>query len=146
MSPDLHTHSNVSDGTLSPVELVRRAAAAGVQVLALTDHDTTEGVPRFLAAARARGVRAVSGVELSVDVPGVVVHLLDRPAPSLPTEPGSAIVDATIRGVEGCTAMLDPDGDWCTPGDANGFRYHRPEHVTAWTPARLVADGEPVTL
>jgi predicted metal-dependent phosphoesterase TrpH len=73
---DLHVHSTFSDGTCTPEELVELGASAGLSAMALTDHDTTEGVPRFLAAARARGVRAVSGVELSVDVPGVVVHLL----------------------------------------------------------------------
>ena len=76
----------------------------------------------------------------------VVVHLLDRPAPSLPTEPGSMIVDATIRDVEGCTATRDGEGRWVTTDPVDGYRYHRPEYITAWTPARLVADGEPVTL
>ena len=73
---DLHVHSTFSDGTCTPEELVELGASAGLSAMALTDHDTTEGVPHFLAAARAHGVRAVSGVELSVDVPGVVVHLL----------------------------------------------------------------------
>lgn len=73
---DLHVHSTFSDGTCTPEELVELGASAGLSAMALTDHDTTEGVPRFLAAAQARGMRAVSGVELSVDVPGVIVHVL----------------------------------------------------------------------
>ena len=59
---DLHVHSTFSDGTCTPEELVELGASAGLSAMALTDHDTTEGVPHFLAAARAHGVRAVSGV------------------------------------------------------------------------------------
>ena len=54
---DLHTHSDRSDGALTPVELVRRAAAAGVEVLALTDHDTIEGIEDAGRCAAACGVR-----------------------------------------------------------------------------------------
>lgn len=75
----------------------------------------------------------------------VTVELVDRPALSLPTHEGAAIVDATIRGVEGCTATRDGKGRWVTADLVAGFCYHRPEHVTAWTPAQVVADGEPVT-
>ena len=62
---DLHTHSNCSDGSLSPVELVARAAAAGVQVLALTDHDTVAGLEGAQRAAGERGLLLVPGVEIS---------------------------------------------------------------------------------
>lgn len=93
---------------------------------------------------RASSLRPI-GPQYTSGRASVVVHLLDRPAPSLPTEPGDVIVDATIRGVEGCTAMLDLDGGWLTPGDVNGFRYHRPEHVTAWRNAEIRPVGEPVT-
>ncbi|ROR94034.1 hypothetical protein EDD28_3464 [Salana multivorans] len=75
----------------------------------------------------------------------LIVYLLDRPAPTLPTEPGSMIVDATIRGIEGRTAILNDCGIWNTPRNVRGHRSHSPEHITAWTPARIVADGEPVT-
>ncbi|MGI5869891.1 MAG: PHP domain-containing protein [Kiritimatiellia bacterium] len=73
---DLHIHSTFSDGTFTPEELVELGTDAGLSAMALTDHDTAAGVPRFLAAAKAKGMRAVSGVELSVDVPGVAVHIL----------------------------------------------------------------------
>lgn len=73
---DLHIHSNFSDGSCTPEELVDLCVAAGVSAAALTDHDTAAGVPRFLAAAEARGIRAVSGLELSVEVPGLTVHIL----------------------------------------------------------------------
>jgi predicted metal-dependent phosphoesterase TrpH len=67
---DLHTHTFYSDGALAPAELVARAAANGVQVLALTDHDVTDGVPEALAAAQQVGITLVPGVEISVTWPG----------------------------------------------------------------------------
>ncbi len=66
---DLHTHTFYSDGALSPAELVLRAAANGVQVLALTDHDVTDGLPEARAAADAAGITLVPGVEISVTWP-----------------------------------------------------------------------------
>ncbi|KAG0576469.1 hypothetical protein KC19_5G082600 [Ceratodon purpureus] len=62
---DLHTHSTCSDGRLSPTELVRRAHRNGVNVMALTDHDTMEGVPVALKVARELGIRLIPGVEIS---------------------------------------------------------------------------------
>ena len=74
---DFHTHSTMSDGLLAPAELVRRAAANGVAVLALTDHDTTAGVPEATAAAAPLGLRLIPGVELSADLPeGGDAHIL----------------------------------------------------------------------
>jgi predicted metal-dependent phosphoesterase TrpH len=67
---DLHAHTFYSDGALSPAELVARAAANGVQVLALTDHDVTDGVPEAQAAAQQAGITLVPGVEISVTWPG----------------------------------------------------------------------------
>lgn len=74
--PDLHTHSTASDGTLSPRALVERAAAAGVKVLALTDHDTTAGLAEAAAVAGELGVRLVPGVEISVTWGGRTVHVV----------------------------------------------------------------------
>ena len=65
MNHDLHSHSTASDGTLTPAELVRHAAAAGVDVLALTDHDLTDGLAEAHAAAREAGIGFVPGVEIS---------------------------------------------------------------------------------
>jgi len=74
---DLHLHSSFSDGTHSPEALADLARQAGLTGAALCDHDTAGGVPRFLAAARAAGVRALSGVELSLDgVESGTFHLL----------------------------------------------------------------------
>ena len=66
---DLHTHSTSSDGTDSPAELVAAAAAAGVDVMALTDHDTTGGWDAAVAALPA-GMSLVRGAEFSCVVPG----------------------------------------------------------------------------
>jgi 3',5'-nucleoside bisphosphate phosphatase len=62
---DLQSHSTQSDGSLAPAEVVARAAAAGVDLLALTDHDTIAGVPEALAAAREHGIRLSPAAELS---------------------------------------------------------------------------------
>jgi predicted metal-dependent phosphoesterase TrpH len=62
---DLQSHSEQSDGALSPSEVVRLAAQAGVELLSLTDHDSVDGVPEARQAAATLGVRLVSGVEIS---------------------------------------------------------------------------------
>jgi predicted metal-dependent phosphoesterase TrpH len=73
---DLHTHSNCSDGTLTPAELVAHAAAAGVQVLALTDHDSTDGLEIAGRAADAAGIHLVPGVEISTSWQAQDIHVL----------------------------------------------------------------------
>ncbi|MCD8390395.1 MAG: PHP domain-containing protein [Firmicutes bacterium] len=64
---DFHMHSTVSDGTMTPAELARHAAAAGISAAAITDHDTTAGVGEFLAACADLGIEGVAGVEISAD-------------------------------------------------------------------------------
>lgn len=76
MRIDLHTHSRVSDGTQAPAEVVRRAAEAGLDVVALTDHDTTEGWAEAAEAAVASGITLVRGLEISTRHNGQGVHLL----------------------------------------------------------------------
>jgi hypothetical protein len=73
---DLHCHSTISDGTLAPAEIVRRAAANGVTVLALTDHDELAGLAQAADAARADGVRFVPGVEISVTWAELTIHIV----------------------------------------------------------------------
>jgi 3',5'-nucleoside bisphosphate phosphatase len=73
---DLHTHSTASDGTDSPEGVVEAAAAAGLDVVALTDHDTTIGWDAAAGAARRFGVTLVPGAEISAQVRGIGVHLL----------------------------------------------------------------------
>jgi predicted metal-dependent phosphoesterase TrpH len=75
-SPDLHTHSTASDGTLSPAQLVARAAAAEVRVLALTDHDTLAGIAEAERAAAGCGLQLVPGVEVSVSWQAQTVHIV----------------------------------------------------------------------
>lgn len=80
MRIDLHTHSRVSDGTESPAELVRAARAAGLDVVALTDHDTADGWDEAAEAAHAAGIELVPGMEVSTRHDGswgsAGVHLL----------------------------------------------------------------------
>ncbi len=73
---DLHTHSTASDGTLRPSELVARAALAGVRVMALTDHDTLNGIAEAKVAAAEQGLTLIPGVEISVNWGGRVIHIL----------------------------------------------------------------------
>ncbi|MFC7933746.1 PHP domain-containing protein [Streptomyces cinereoruber] len=75
MRIDLHTHSTASDGTDSPAELVRNAAAAGLNVVALTDHDTTRGHAEAIAALP-EGLTLVTGAELSCRIDGIGLHML----------------------------------------------------------------------
>ena len=73
---DLHTHSLRSDGALEPAELVRRAAARGVRVQALSDHDTLAGVAEAIAAGNEQGVRVIPATELNTDSEWGDVHVL----------------------------------------------------------------------
>ncbi|HXZ54638.1 MAG TPA: 3',5'-nucleoside bisphosphate phosphatase [Burkholderiales bacterium] len=76
MNVDLHCHSTASDGLLGPGELVARAAANGVDMLSLTDHDDTSGLAEARAEAQSRGLRFVDGVEVSVTWRGTTVHVV----------------------------------------------------------------------
>lgn len=75
MRIDLHTHSTASDGTDSPAELVRGARTAGLDIVALTDHDTTGGHSEAVGALPA-GLTLVTGAELSCRLDGVSLHML----------------------------------------------------------------------
>ena len=73
---DLHVHSTTSDGTLSPAEVVREAAALGMRMLAIADHDTTDGLGEAMEAARDTSLTFVPAVELSVGSQSYEVHVL----------------------------------------------------------------------
>jgi predicted metal-dependent phosphoesterase TrpH len=73
---DLHSHSTASDGTLSPACLVARAADMSVDVLALTDHDTLEGIEEAQQAGQKHGIRIITGAEISVTLNGQTVHIV----------------------------------------------------------------------
>jgi len=87
MRIDLHTHSNASDGTQSPAEVVSSAAEAGLDVVALTDHDTTAGWVEAAESAENHGIALVRGIEVSCNYEGISIHLLgylqDPTAPGL---------------------------------------------------------------
>jgi len=85
MNVDLHCHSTASDGALPPGALVRRAAERGVDVLALTDHDQSEGLAEARAAARTLPLELIDGVEISVTWRGITLHVL-----GLRIDPGDA--------------------------------------------------------
>ncbi|MBY6185950.1 PHP domain-containing protein [Marinobacter hydrocarbonoclasticus] len=76
MKIDLHCHTTASDGTLTPTELVTRAALQQVAILAITDHDTTDGLPEASAAAKDSGVQLISGVEISTRWQGFEIHIV----------------------------------------------------------------------
>jgi 3',5'-nucleoside bisphosphate phosphatase len=90
MRIDLHTHSSVSDGTDAPGELVRKALAAGLDVVALTDHDTFDGFDEAAAEGERLGLGVVRGMELSCSRQGSSVHVLaygaDPASPELAAE------------------------------------------------------------
>ncbi len=76
LNADLHCHSVISDGTLTPEELAARAQAHGVQLWSLTDHDVIGGQLRAARAAKALGLRYLTGVEISVTFIGQTVHIV----------------------------------------------------------------------
>jgi 3',5'-nucleoside bisphosphate phosphatase len=73
---DLHLHTTISDGRLSPTELIQRAHANGVRILAVTDHDNTDGLAEAQRTADALGVELIPGIELSTDLGAIGVHVL----------------------------------------------------------------------
>jgi predicted metal-dependent phosphoesterase TrpH len=99
---DLHTHSNRSDGTESPAELVRRAHAERVDVLGLTDHDTTAGWQEAAEEAERTGVALVRGIEVSCRFVGYGVHLLAY----LPDASHGPLADELRRILEGRSSRL----------------------------------------
>ncbi|GGO77672.1 PHP domain-containing protein [Nocardioides deserti] len=104
MRIDLHTHSRASDGTQPPGDLVRAAAAAGLDVLAITDHDTADGWAEAEAAAHEVGIELVRGMEVSTRHHGRGVHLLAYlPDPTYPP-----LVEQLSRVLEGRQARV-PD-------------------------------------
>jgi predicted metal-dependent phosphoesterase TrpH len=91
---DLHSHSNVSDGLLTPVDLVTRAASRGVKHLALTDHDDTGGLADAAACAAQHGMQLINGVEVSVSWRSHTLHVV-----GLNINPDHAPLAAGLRGI-----------------------------------------------
>lgn len=102
MRIDLHTHSRASDGTQAPAELIHAGADAGLDVIALTDHDTTNGWAEAERAAREAGIDLVRGIEISTRHEGRGVHLLAfLPDPTYPP-----LADELRQILEGRSARL----------------------------------------
>jgi predicted metal-dependent phosphoesterase TrpH len=113
---DLHTHSTASDGTTAPADLVREARAAGLDVVALTDHDTTAG---HAAAVRAlpRGLSLVRGAEISCSHEGISLHLLGYlfdPEDGPLTEAMSALRTSRVDRAEAMARRLEDAGTGVT--------------------------------
>ena len=92
---DLHAHTSVSDGTETPTELVGAAVAAGLDVVAITDHDATSGWPEAFDAARGTGLTVVPGLELSTQLDYASVHVLGYLVD--PVDPGLVAETRRIR-------------------------------------------------
>ena len=99
---DLHTHSRASDGTQTPTELIRAAHAAGLDVVAITDHDTTEGWAEAAKAAEEVGIALVRGIEISTKLDGLSVHLLAY----LPDPTYTPLLEGLQKVLDGRNARL----------------------------------------
>lgn len=73
---DLHTHSIFSDGSFTPAEIIDTAIKTGLSAIALTDHNTVDGLPDFIAASHGKNIDIAPGVEFSVDYDGIELHML----------------------------------------------------------------------
>ena len=91
---DLHSHSRASDGLLSPAEVARRAVDNGVDMLALTDHDETQGLAQARGVADAFGMRFINGVEISIEWSGLQVHIV-----GLDFDADDATLNAGLEGI-----------------------------------------------
>jgi predicted metal-dependent phosphoesterase TrpH len=125
---DLHTHSCRSDGTSTPTELVRHAGEVGLDVVALTDHDTTEGWTEAAEAATRFGVTLVRGIEVSCELAGSAAHLLAYlPDPGYPPlareldrilDGRSARLPATLERLRGLGIDIEEDDVRRVAGEA----------------------------
>jgi len=142
---DLHVHSNASDGTDAPAEVIGRAAAAGLDVVALTDHDTQAGIAEGRAALPP-GLTLVPGMELSCQLDGRSVHLLaylfDPEDPALRAETAQIRDDRTYRAKAMVDRMreLGADVTWeQVSAIADGAVVGRPHLARALAAAGAVA-------
>ena len=148
MRIDLHAHSNVSDGTETPAGVIISAAAAGLDVVALTDHDSTDGWEQAGAAAKEHGVAFVPGMEISCRTDqGISVHLLSYLHD--PTHPGlleeiTKSKDARLTRAERMVTLLSEDypltWDDVIHHVAPGATVGRPHIADALVAAGVVSD------
>ncbi|MCW3766596.1 MULTISPECIES: PHP domain-containing protein [Paenarthrobacter] len=148
MRIDLHAHSNVSDGTETPAEVIRSAAKAGLDAVALTDHDSTDGWDQAAEAAVQHGLAFVPGMEISCRTDkGISVHLLSYLHD--PTHPGlleeiNKSRDARLTRAERMVTLLSEDypltWDDVIHHVAPGATVGRPHIADALVAAGVVAD------
>lgn len=100
MTVDLHTHSTASDGSVRPSALVEMAAERGLSAIALTDHDTLEGLPEARETASALGVEVIPGTELSLESEGGAMHLV-----VLWLEPGEGALQSRLGSLQAGRAV-----------------------------------------
>jgi predicted metal-dependent phosphoesterase TrpH len=146
---DLHTHTNHSDGTFTPPELVRLASQRGLEVVAITDHDTTDGLEEATGAGRELGVDVVPGVELSAEHQGTSVHVLcywmDRENEGLQAELVRLRSERFLRGeamVEKLRSLGYPVSFERVREIAGNGNIVRPHVAQALVEAGVVADEE----
>lgn len=130
---DLHSHSTVSDGTLAPAQLVAHAAALGVRVLALTDHDDMSGLAEAQEAAQQHGLALVNGVEVSATWNGATVHVVGlkvNPGYAPLVEGLASIRQGRYRRAESIAAGLEQAG---IPGGLEGARRYAGRDIISRT-------------
>ena len=137
MRVDLHTHSLHSDGVRTPEWVVRRAAANGASLVALTDHDTLSGVPMALRAGREAGIRVIAGVELGTRNAELgEIHVLGYfPQIAAPDDPALKRIEDIVNGYR---------DDRLTRGRAIVERLCALGITVEWAEVERIADGAPV--
>jgi len=143
LNADLHCHSVVSDGTLTPEQLAERAAANGVELWSLTDHDEIGGQHRAAAAARAHGMRYLTGTEISVTFSAETVHIV-----GLGFDPDSALLRRGLSDTRGgrrerAQEMADQLAAVGIPGAYEGALKHvgNPELISRTHFARFLVEA-----
>ncbi|RJS94755.1 PHP domain-containing protein [Salinisphaera sp. Q1T1-3] len=131
MIVDLHMHSTASDGALSPADLMAYVAARGVERVALTDHDTVQGLPEARRAAEAHGMAFVDGLEMSVAWQGRTLHIVGLGVDPTHTQLGAAIAELGVERTRRATEI--------------GQRLARAGLAEATERAEQLADGGQIT-
>ena len=133
---DLHTHSTASDGSCTPERLIEIALAAGLRALALTDHDTLDGISRARARAAGTFLRFIAGVEIEIERPEGEFHLLGI---GLDGDVG-ALLEA-LSGVQAARRAMGRFRHWAhgLPDDGRRLRRRR---TSADRPGRHSPSGE----
>jgi len=108
---DLHVHSNKSDGSLSPSDLVLEAKKKGLTAFALTDHDTVDGIDEAMAAAKGSGVTVIPGIELSTEYEGKDIHIvglfIDKEQPAFRDKIQEFVDSRILRNQKMCQKLTE---------------------------------------